>query len=1142
MDYFKGKYSFFLNSEDLHDPDIPLLCNRAKGGTLIMWEASLDPFVSVHVSDSSAFLPIILQIPNIKTSIHVALYLPTAGQDTEFLAEVAKLRVSLDELLIKFPDSVIYLRGDANSSKTNKFRDLIFSTFCKDYCLKRVQIKHPTYHHFTGQGKFDSELDVLAFSDQNDVNEELNALHCKLEDTRIDSHHDLLISAATIPASEKPTIDKSMNISAPKIPNTRQKIIWSDEGIVLFKQLTSKLLPELRQRWFSGSSTSSTSVLIQSTNFLLALAASETNKSISLATKSDHTPKKVPKAIRKSSNKLARANSKLKEALKSQSPPPAKIFDLQTKVKLFRTEHRQLVRRTRMHNNIKRDKNLDLIRSVGANQLYKNVNKIKSKTAININKLTVGNKVYEGDNVADGFFDSISSLKKLDEAALHSSPSYSSAKEDYENILKVLSRSQSIPAISLDKTRKILKSLKPSVNDYYSITGAHYLHSGEAGVEHLHYLLNLLISDLNNLDLDELSIVWACILYKGHNKDRSSDRSYRTISTCPFVSKALDKYISDLHSKEWNTHTAETQFQRQASSHDLAALTLTEVIQHSVNTLSMPAYVIFLDAKSAFDLVLREFLINNLYHMGIKDQSLLLIDKRLKSRKTICEWNKIHMGPIKDECGVEQGGINSSDLYKVYNNEQLDLAQESEFGVPCGPVTISCVGQADDVALVANDIHALQALLELSLYFCQKYHVSLSHEKTKLQVYSSKSSDMQAFYGKIISPISINSQEIDFSEEADHVGTLRSVNGNLPHLQSRFTAHRKSLFAVLPAGLARAHRGNPASSIRAHQVYCSPVFLSGTTTLVLKKAEVSLLDQHLKNTLQNLQKLLQKTPRCVVYFLGGQLPGEAQLHMRQLSIFGMICCLQDSVLHKLAVFIFTSAKPSSGSWFLHIQDLLLLYCLPQPLELLHSSMSKPRFKSLVKSHVIDYWEHQLRQEASNPDLTSLSFFKPSFMSLLTPHPLWTTSSSNPYEINKAVVQARMLSGRYITDQLSRHWTSNKAGSCLVPGCSTQEVGSLVHLLLHCTALQDPRKKMIQLSLEVAKDTPVLGDLIQDVLYNPDNNQLMQLLLDCSVLPSVITLTQTYGQDLLQPLFYISRNWCYSIHRKRMNLLGLPQYR
>ena len=40
------------------------------------------------------------------------------------------------------------------------------------------------------------------------------------------------------------------------------------------------------------------------------------------------------------------------------------------------------------------------------------------------------------------------------------------------------------------------------------------------------------------------------------------------------------------------------------------------------------------------------------------------------------------MGPIQDECGVEQGGINFSDFYKIYNNEQLNLAQESGFGVP----------------------------------------------------------------------------------------------------------------------------------------------------------------------------------------------------------------------------------------------------------------------------------------------------------------------------------------------------------------------------------------------------------------------------------------------------------------------------
>ena len=174
----------------------------------------------------------------------------------------------------------------------------------------------------------------------------------------------------------------------------------------------------------------------------------------------------------------------------------------------------------------------------------------------------------------------------------------------------------------------------------------------------------------------------ACILHKGRGKNRAIDRSYRTISTCPLISKAIDTYISILYSPKWNTFTAETQFQAKSSSHDLAALTLTSSIIHSTRTNNRPVFVIYLDAMSAFDLALREFLINNIYECGIRDHGLLVIDQRLRNRKTICEWNKVMMGPIIDECGVEQGGINSSDFFKIYNNEQISLAQESQLGAP----------------------------------------------------------------------------------------------------------------------------------------------------------------------------------------------------------------------------------------------------------------------------------------------------------------------------------------------------------------------------------------------------------------------------------------------------------------------------
>ena len=60
------------------------------------------------------------------------------------------------------------------------------------------------------------------------------------------------------------------------------------------------------------------------------------------------------------------------------------------------------------------------------------------------------------------------------------------------------------------------------------------------------------------------------------------------------------------------------------------------------------------------------------------------------------------MGPINDELGVEQGGVNSSDLYKVLNNEQLSVPQNTSFGVgftKSDDIHIASIGQADDIVL-----------------------------------------------------------------------------------------------------------------------------------------------------------------------------------------------------------------------------------------------------------------------------------------------------------------------------------------------------------------------------------------------------------------------------------------------------------
>ena len=181
----------------------------------------------------------------------------------------------------------------------------------------------------------------------------------------------------------------------------------------------------------------------------------------------------------------------------------------------------------------------------------------------------------------------------------------------------------------------------------------------------------------------------------------------------------------------------------------------------------------------------------------------------------------------------------------------------------------------------------------------------------------------------------------------------------------------------------------------------------------------------------------------------------------------MVSRLPGSVLHRHGTTILTSARPSATSWFQKIRDLCILYQLPHPLTTLANPPTKASYNKQIRSKIFDYWESELRLKAM--ELTSAPFFKPEFMSLTCPHQLWTSCGSNPFEIHKAVTQAKMLSGTYVTDKLSRHWSNNPNGFCSIPGCTGHTLGSIEHLLLSCPALQESRVKLDNLAFKVASE-------------------------------------------------------------------------
>ena len=193
----------------------------------------------------------------------------------------------------------------------------------------------------------------------------------------------------------------------------------------------------------------------------------------------------------------------------------------------------------------------------------------------------------------------------------------------------------------------------------------------------------------------------------------------------------------------------------------------------------------------------------------------------------------------------------------------------------------------------------------------------------------------------------------------------------------------------------------------------------------------------------------------------------------------------------------------------------------------------------MKLKICEYWRAFLTAQAL--PLTSLRYLRLAFLPLgRGAHPLWKTCKSSPSAVRAATVQAKMLSGRYRSCWLRRHW-SGESGECRLPGCGMVP-GDVAHLLsAECPALQQSLASTFCHIKSLLEPHPLLLSLLLSA-RNGDRESVTMFFLDPSTEPQVIKLCQLYGRaSVLDPLFQVSRAWIWAAHRARMRLLGLEQY-
>ena len=70
-----------------------------------------------------------------------------------------------------------------------------------------------------------------------------------------------------------------------------------------------------------------------------------------------------------------------------------------------------------------------------------------------------------------------------------------------------------------------------------------------------------------------------------------------------------------------------------------------------------------------------------------------------------------------------------------------------------------------------------------------------------------------------------------------------------------------------------------------------------------------------------------------------------------------------------------------------------------------------------------------------------------------------------------------------------------------------------------------------------QEKPDLMSVIMKYTANSESSLFVQFLLDCTVLPDVRDLKKQLGDWVHDSLLYLTRTFCFSVHKSRLKLLG-----
>lgn len=607
-------------------------------------------------------------------------------------------------------------------------------------------------------------------------------------------------------------------------------------------------------------------------------------------------------------------------------------------------------------------------------------------------------------------------------------------------------------------------------------------------------------------------------------KDPSDPNNARGITITSQLGKLVEAHIKEVQPLPKSQNKLQFGFTKECSP-EMTSLCLTEAIAEA-DDLKIPIYIASLDAQKAFDVVSHPILFKKI----LVEDTPRSIANTIMDLYTNCTevviWKDAVSSPYAVSQGVRQGGVISTDLYKLYLDHMLDRAQESMMGFPIGTAVIGAASCADDVLLIADTPHGRQWLVDDAHYYGRTHRFNHNLTKSVVSAKGDKAPE-EVLMGVDVMPA---------VDSFVHLGLERNLaKRNIIEdcIIDRVDLGRRTAYALMGVGLHGKHGLNPSVSLKIITTYVIPRMLYGLETVQINITTMEKLELFYRGLLKDIQGLPKTTATEAVFLLIGALPLTAELHARRLLLAGAVGRLApDNPLRCAFVRQLAVKGPSSNSWIIQTMNIAELYNLDLP-DCFDNPPVKSQWKLRVRRAVTLHWQSKLIADAT--EKSPLRYLSPQMFRPDKPqaHPIWIQCGSDPRRITPASVRARMLCGA-LPLQATIARTNKKSPDPTCQLCMEQQE-DMVHFLLDCPALQKPRAdhldSILQLlhSQDIEVTTP--EKLVKIILNGSDGSQSSQTARANRVVGSYRpSLLGRHCDDLCNKLFQ-SRNNILSTRRK-----------